>query len=90
MSRVVAVTEDRVLDHFYLGCRVDAGFFQGLLYKKLDQAAAVRRIFTHADLAAAQLAHVGNMFGAIPFEKRRVAPAADDVDVSALHALDDR
>ena len=41
MGRVVAVAEDRVLDHFYFSCGVDAGLFQGLLDKKLDQAAAV-------------------------------------------------
>ena len=54
--------------------------------KYLDQSF----FLAHADPAAAQLAHVCHMLRAVPSEKRRVAPAADDVDVDSERTLVNR
>ena len=63
---------------------------QGFFNEKFDEAAAIRGILAYADLAAAEFAHVGDVFGAIPLEKWCVAPTADNVDICALHTLGDR
>jgi hypothetical protein len=77
------------LDLFYLGLRVHAGLFQCLLDEEFDEASAVGRALPDADLPAAEFADIGDMFGAIPFEERRVPPTADDVNIGTLQPLTD-
>ena len=87
MGRVVPIAEHRVLNLFDLGLRVNAGLFQCLFNEKFDETAAVGRDLPDTDLAAAEFADIGDMFRAIPFEERRVAPAPDDVDIGAFNPL---
>ena len=86
MRRVVAITEDWIVDPLNLFVRIDAGLAQRVRDEHFDQAF----LLAHADPTAAQFAHIGEMLGAIPFEKGRIAPTAGDIDIGAQRALVDR
>src|SRR6266576_1520900 len=83
MRRVVAVAKDRVVNPTNLFERIDAGLAQRVGDEHFDQAF----FLAHADPTAAELAHVRHMLRAVPFEKRRVAPTADDIHIVTQRAL---
>src|SRR5262245_33668840 len=86
MGGVVTISEDRVVNPIYFGFWIDDRFAQGVGNEDLTQSF----LLTHADAAAAKLTHFGDVLGPIPPKKRRIAPAADDVQVDSHRTLKNR